>query len=88
VRLAQDSASGQTTIQFAPRDGQKVWRWVVQIRAARGRLWKTMLVPGSARALILDADAAMSDAVAVSAVDRTGNVGAAAIVRGPVKSGE
>ena len=83
VRLLDDSTTGQATIQFAPRENQRVWRWVIQTRASRGRLWTTMLLPGAARTLILDADAAVSDVIAVSAVDRTGNVGAANIVRRP-----
>jgi uncharacterized lipoprotein YddW (UPF0748 family) len=78
VRVARDSASGADVVSFSPRAKQRIERWVVQTRA--NDAWQTTILPGAARTHILNQE---SDLVSVAAVDRTGNVSAAAVVRLP-----
>jgi uncharacterized lipoprotein YddW (UPF0748 family) len=76
ARIARQG--GVTILQLAPTDQQAVARWVVQSRT-NGR-WERAVLPGVARAHILG-DAPAADLLAVSAVDRTGNISDAAILR-------
>jgi uncharacterized lipoprotein YddW (UPF0748 family) len=79
VRVVRDSSSGENVVRFSPREKQKIGWWVVQSRA--NGAWRTTILPGADRTHILN-DAA-SDVVSVAAVDRTGNVSVAAVVRLP-----
>lgn len=81
ARLAIDGASGALVARFTPQPSQMVGRWVVQTRA--GGVWRTTVLPGTLRTYILKEDEAAADLVAVSAVDRTGNASAAAILERP-----
>ena len=79
VRVVRDTATGESMIRFAPEGQQRVNRWIVQTRA--GGVWRTVLLPGPGRTYILKGDAGIADLVNVSAVDRAGNVSAAAVLR-------
>ena len=72
------AATGEFTIRFAPPDNRHIRRWVVQTRA--GGAWRTVLLPGTQRTYILKGDTAAADLVNISAVDRAGNVSAAAVL--------
>jgi uncharacterized lipoprotein YddW (UPF0748 family) len=78
VRVMRESASGADVVSFRPRAKQRIERWVVLSRA--NDAWQTTILPGAARIHILNQ---ASDVVSVAAVDRTGNVSAAAVVRLP-----
>lgn len=72
-----DSAAGPE-VRFTPRGRQLVMWWVVQSRAADG--WRTAILPGERRTHILQGDETAADLVAVTAVDRNGNLSAPALV--------
>jgi uncharacterized lipoprotein YddW (UPF0748 family) len=76
---ARDSAAGGIVVRFAPLERQPVSRWVVQSRADGA--WSTRILPGSDRRTILQEMFGTVDLVSVSAVDRNGNVSAAALAR-------
>jgi len=65
---ASGNASVKLSWESAP--GEKACLWVLQYR--RGGTWTTRIVPGEWRGHILDGDP--PDALALSAVDRVGNV--------------
>lgn len=78
--------SGVLRIRFRPGDGEDPRVWLVQLRI-EGE-WEAVVVPGSARALVPDRSPPgepprRAEAVAVSAVDRVGNRGPAAVIRVP-----
>jgi uncharacterized lipoprotein YddW (UPF0748 family) len=70
IRL--DAAGRERVLHLAAAPDERVWLWVLQWRSAAG--WRTALLPGAERSHILGDDQAAADLVAVSAVDRTGNM--------------
>jgi uncharacterized lipoprotein YddW (UPF0748 family) len=79
VRLARDSATGETTLRLTPKGKEPAWQWVVQSRVSG--VWRTMLLPGSERTYIFKPDESGADLVSVAAMDRSGNLSAGAVVR-------
>jgi uncharacterized lipoprotein YddW (UPF0748 family) len=79
VRIVADSLSGEPVAHIAPGDQQVVRHWVVQTRVDGS--WRTTLLPGPQRRHILKNEESAAELVIVSAVDRTGNLSRAAIVR-------
>jgi len=75
-----DSARRQV-VRIEPQPGDSVWRWIVQARVDGA--WRTAILPASQRTHILGDDLAAADAVAVTAVDRSGNTSAATVVSRP-----
>lgn len=74
--LKVSTRAGQTKAAWSPAAGEeKVRFWLLQVR--RGNSWSARVLPGSQRAETFAAPA--PDAVALSALDRAGNLGAAAI---------
>ena len=71
--------AGAPAVRFAPRENVATWLWVVQSRIDGA--WRTTVLPGERRMHILKADETAADVVAVSAVDRAGNVSAPAIMQ-------
>lgn len=65
-------------VEYAPRDQQRVMWWVVQARM--NGTWRTTILPGGERTYILDATQAPADLVAVTAVDRAGNLSDPALI--------
>jgi len=76
---ARDSSAGGVVLRFAPQARQKIQWWVVQSRT--NGAWRTKILPGVERRHILKEDESAADLLSVTAVDRTGNASAAAIVR-------
>jgi hypothetical protein len=76
ARVARQA--GGAVLQLAPTDRQPVAHWLVQSRT-NGR-WQHAVLPGVVRAHILG-ETPTADLIAVSAVDRTGNMSDAAILR-------
>lgn len=66
--------SGRAT--WAPQPQEKPWLWVVQQQVGKG--WKSSVLPGSRLSFPLNAP--FPRAVAVSAVDRNGNISRPAVV--------
>ncbi len=66
---------------FLNLDGAKVWQWVVRILIDRA--WKTEIVSGAENRFQIPAERGRFEAlaIAVSALDRTGLEGPAALVR-------
>ncbi|HET7565366.1 MAG TPA: family 10 glycosylhydrolase [Gemmatimonadaceae bacterium] len=81
VTVAVDSITGGTVMRMRPAPNEKAWLWVV--RARFDTTWTIAILPGWQRAHVLarDATSPTPDEVALSAVDRVGNEGAAAILR-------
>jgi len=75
----RDTAAGEINVRFAPQARQKIARWVVQSRVAGS--WSTRILPGADRRHILKDAESNADLVSVTAVDRSGNTSAAAVVR-------
>ena len=75
-----DSARVQV-VRMEPHQADSVWQWVVQARV--GGTWHTRILPASERTHVLRDDLAAADAVAVTAVDRSGNTSTATIVPRP-----
>lgn len=75
----RDSSAGGVVLRFAPQARQKIQWWVVQSRIDGA--WRTKILPGVERRHILRDDESAADLLSVTAVDRTGNASAAAIVR-------
>src|ERR1700730_11972536 len=73
VHVGRDSATGATTVSLQPQGAEATWLWVISARA--GSDWRTEVVPGLQRFLILprSSGGAAVDELAVSAVDRNGN---------------
>lgn len=79
VALDRDSATGQVEITWKPGNG-KTWLWLVQ--AKRSASWRTLIVPGAQISQSLaDLLSGQRDAVvAVTPVDRCGNLGPSSVV--------
>ena len=73
------TASGQATVSIQPQGTEPVWLWL--IRARVGNEWTTDVIPGMLRDYVVPrfAGGVQADAIAVSAVDRTGNESAPVI---------
>jgi uncharacterized lipoprotein YddW (UPF0748 family) len=78
VRLARRAGGDTTEVRMTPGDGRAPWQWVVQARV--GGVWRTAILPGTARLHLLGGAAGNPDAVSVIAVDRVGNASAPAVV--------
>ena len=74
-----DSASAQVVRMEIPAGPDSVRQWVVQARV-NGR-WHTRVLPAALQTYILQDELAAADAVAVTAVDRTGNTSAPTVVQ-------
>ena len=71
VRLGADAATGEQSLRLTPGDRRLVMWWTV--RALQGSEWKTWILPGSQRRLIVaPRGAAEVSRVIVTAVDRYG----------------
>jgi len=70
------SAGDSVKLSWVPAPAEKSWLWVLQYR--RGGNWTTRILPGAWRSHILDGDP--PDVLALSVVDRVGNVSPAAAV--------
>jgi uncharacterized lipoprotein YddW (UPF0748 family) len=81
VRVVRDTTTGDDVVRFSPRAQQRIAWWVVQSRA--NEAWQTTILPGAQRTHILNYG---SDVVSVVAVDRTGNVSAATVIRVPARA--
>ena len=68
------AANLSVKLSWQPASGEEAWLWVLQYR--RGGAWKTRILPGKWRSHILDGEP--PETIALSAVDRVGNMGAAA----------
>lgn len=79
ARAVRDSLNGDLSVRFAPIEQQRVAWWVIQ-SLVNGQ-WRNAILPGDARSHIFRYDDGDIDVGSVSAVDRNGNVSAAAIVR-------
>jgi uncharacterized lipoprotein YddW (UPF0748 family) len=72
-------AEGEIEVRFAPAARDAVARWVVNWRADGE--WGSRILPGGERRAILVGDRNAIDLVAVSAVDRNGNISIPAVTR-------
>jgi len=83
VRVGRDSASGATLITLEPQGAEATWLWLVRARV--GSDWTTEIFPGYLRFLRIPraAGATPADEIAVSAVDRSGNGSASALLALP-----
>jgi uncharacterized lipoprotein YddW (UPF0748 family) len=70
VRVATDTSSGERVVRLAPGDGRAVAWWTV--RALDQGQWRTWILPGSQRRLVVAARGAAAPRVVVTAVDRYG----------------
>jgi len=70
---------GAAMLHLEPSDRSPTALWVLRSRVHGD--WRTTVLPGVARAHILGEDQIAADLLAVSAVDRAGNVSDAAILR-------
>jgi len=70
------SGSSSVKLSWEPTSSEQVWLWVFQHR--RGGNWTTRVLPGDWRSQILDGEP--PDALALSAVDRVGNVSSVAVL--------
>lgn len=89
LQARKDNQTGTLQLTWTPGgaarlpEAQRAWRWVVQTRS--GEQWNYQLLDGTQNSLsIVAAAGALPDAVAVSAVDRTGNQSAPAVMTIPV----
>jgi hypothetical protein len=83
VRVGRDTASGATLITLEPQGAEATWLWL--IRARVGTAWTTEVFPGYLRFLRIPrtTGSAPADEIAVSAVDRSGNESAPALLALP-----
>ena len=70
VRLRADSSSGEQVVRLRP-GSQRVVRWWT-VRAFDGATWRTWVLPGSQRRLVVAPHGAPPPRVLVTAVDRYG----------------
>ncbi len=70
VHLRTDSSSGEQVVRLRPGSGRLVRWWTV--RAFDGTTWRTWVLPGSQRALVVAPRGAVAPRVVVTAVDRYG----------------
>ena len=79
----RDSTSGSPAIiiRFAPQEGSKqtVRWWLLQARV--NGTWSTKILPGTDRKYILEVDESNADVIGLAAVDRSGNVSPAVVLR-------
>lgn len=78
ARVLGDDGARRIRLDLRPAAGEVPFVWVV--RVWDGSAWRIELVPGAARTHVLATGASPPLAVAVSAVDRGGNEGAAEVV--------
>lgn len=80
VRVGRDAATGAVSISLQPQGSEAPWLWLVRTRT--GSDWTTDVVPGLQRFYTLQktASGVTADELAVSAIDRTGNESAPALV--------
>ena len=79
VRLRTDSSSGEHVVRLSPGDGRVVRWWTV--RALDQGQWRTWVLPGAQRQLIVAARGASAPRVLVTAVDRYGTESSVVDVR-------
>ena len=70
VRVRADSSSGEHVVRLRPGSQRRVMWWTV--RAFDGTAWRSWVIPGSQRQLIVGARGAAPPRVLVTAVDRYG----------------
>jgi len=70
LTVLQSAAGPQRQISWGPTGWGKAWLWLLQTRA--GGKWTTQILPANKTSQVWDH--AVADVVAVSAVDRTGNI--------------
>jgi uncharacterized lipoprotein YddW (UPF0748 family) len=82
VALGRNTA-GVPTATFQQRGSKQVWLWVVRLHG--GSDWTTDILPAAERSAVITRfdNGAYADAVAVSAVDRTGNESPATVIQIP-----
>lgn len=73
--LRVSTRSGQTKATWSSAPGEKVWLWLLQTR--RGGAWSARVLPGDKRGETFASPA--PDVIAVSAMDRVGNLSAPAV---------
>jgi uncharacterized lipoprotein YddW (UPF0748 family) len=84
--LAADTATGEWAVRIGPRGPRPAAWWTVRVLtgSASGGAWRTWVIPGAQRRLVVaPPGAAAPERVLVTAVDRTGAESPAAEVRGP-----
>ena len=65
-------------LRVTPANGEEAWLWAVRVRTAGS--WAVEVIPGWQRTLVLGStDGPLPDRVAVTAIDRVGNEGPAAV---------
>jgi hypothetical protein len=74
LQVGNNEAGSHPNLRWTPVGSDKVWLWLVQSRT-RGE-WATEILPGAQTA----AGCEGADVIAVSAVDRNGNVSAATVL--------
>jgi hypothetical protein len=82
VALGQNSV-GSPTATIQQRGAKQVWLWVVRLHG--GSDWTTDIVPAAGRSAVTTRfeNGAYADAIAVSAVNRTGNESPATVIQIP-----
>jgi uncharacterized lipoprotein YddW (UPF0748 family) len=80
VRIGRDATTGAINLSLQPQGSEAPWLWLIRTRV--GSEWTTDIVPGLQRfyALQKTASGVTADELAVSAIDRTGNESAPALV--------
>jgi uncharacterized lipoprotein YddW (UPF0748 family) len=76
LTLSKAASGSASTVAWAPSSSGKTWLWLLQTR--QGEHWTTQILPAAKTSHAWDR--AAPDAVAVSAVDRNGNVSSPAIL--------
>ncbi|MFN2635588.1 MAG: glycoside hydrolase family 10 protein [Gemmatimonadaceae bacterium] len=73
VSIKSDTTARTVTVLFQPQGAEPTWLWVVRLRV--GSNWTTEIFPGTQQSYIVRpfAGGVYSDALSVTAVDRTGN---------------
>jgi uncharacterized lipoprotein YddW (UPF0748 family) len=76
-KLNVNGGNGRLTLRWEPVNGEPAWLWLVQTRT--GGAWANEIVPCQERSRVLDAQE-RPEIIAVSAVDRCGNIGPPAVL--------
>jgi hypothetical protein len=76
LTILKATTASQSKVGWAPSAFGKAWLWLVQSRS--GEHWTTKVFPAMTTSETWDS--ALPDVVAVSAVDRKGNVGSPAVI--------
>ena len=80
--IVVSAATGEPYVRLVPGKGEAPWLWVV--RTLQGGRWSTEILPNAVRSHRLGvAGGGEIERVVVNAVDRTGNLSAAAVARVP-----